>query len=69
MLFGYPRAQGAPVIKNLPADTGDIRDAGSIPGLGRSPGIGNGSPLSLHSKLHGRPAGEARLGNGEGHAR
>ena len=25
------------VIKNLPADAGDVRDAGSIPGLGRSP--------------------------------
>jgi len=35
----------APVIKNLPADTGDIRDAGSIPGLGSSPGGGHGNPL------------------------
>ena len=25
------------VIKNLPANAGDVRDAGSIPGLGRSP--------------------------------
>ena len=23
------------VVKNLPADAGDLRDAGSIPGLGR----------------------------------
>ena len=59
----------AQMVKKSPANVGDTRDAGSIPGLGRSPGIGNGSPLSLHSKLHGRPAGEARLGNGEGHAR
>ena len=28
------------VIKNLPADSGDIRDAGSITGSGRSPGGG-----------------------------
>ena len=25
------------VVKNLPANAGDIRDEGSIPGLGRSP--------------------------------
>ena len=33
------------VIKNLPANAGDIRDAGSIPGLGRSPGERPGNPL------------------------
>ena len=33
------------VVKNLPANAGDIRDAGSIPGLGRSLGVGNGTPL------------------------
>ena len=33
------------VVKNLPANAGDIRDMGSIPGLGRSPGEGNGNPL------------------------
>ena len=33
------------VVKNLPANAGDIRDMGSIPGLGRSPGGGNGNPL------------------------
>ena len=30
------------MVKNLPANAGDIRDAGSIPGLGKSPGVGNG---------------------------
>ena len=35
----------APVVKNLPASTGDIRDVGLIPGLGRSLGGGNGNPL------------------------
>ena len=34
-----------PVVKNLPANTGDIRDVGSIPGSGRSPGGGHGNPL------------------------
>ena len=33
------------MVKNLPANAGDIRDAGSIPGLGRSPGGGNDNPL------------------------
>ena len=35
----------APVVKNPPANTGDIRDVGLIPGLGRSLGGGNGNPL------------------------
>ena len=33
------------MVKNLPANAGDIRDTGSIPGSGRSPGVGNGNPL------------------------
>ena len=35
------------VVKNPPANAGDIRDTGSIPGLGRSPGGGNGNPLQF----------------------
>ena len=30
------------VVRNPPANAGDIRDAGSIPGFGRSPGEGHG---------------------------
>ena len=37
--------QTAQVVKNLPANAGDIRDAGSISGSGRSPEEGNGSSL------------------------
>ena len=33
------------VVKNMPANKGDIRDQGSVPGLGRSPGEGLGNPL------------------------
>ena len=33
------------VVKNLPANAGDIRDVGLISGLGRSPGEGKGYPL------------------------
>ena len=40
--MGFP---GGPVVKNLQANAGDVRDVDSIPGLGRSPGGGNGIPL------------------------
>ena len=33
------------MVKNPPANGGDVREAGSIPGLGRSPGGGLGNPL------------------------
>ena len=33
------------MVKNLPANAGDIRDMGSIPGSGRSPGEGKGYSL------------------------
>ena len=33
------------MVKNPPANMGDIRDTGSIPGLGRSSGGGHGNPL------------------------
>ena len=39
---GFP---GGSVVKNLPANAGDLGDMGSIPGLGRSPGGGHGDPL------------------------
>ena len=32
------------VVKNRPAQAGDVRDTGSVPGLERSPGGGNGNP-------------------------
>ena len=38
-------SQVALVVKNLPANAGDVRDVGSIPRSGRFPGVGNGSPL------------------------
>ena len=33
------------MIKNLPANAGDIRDSGSIPGSGGSPGGGNSNAI------------------------
>ena len=38
-------SQVVPVVKNPPANAGDIRDGGSIPGSGRSPGGEHGNPL------------------------
>ena len=46
------------VVKNPPANAGDIRDAGLISGLGRSPGGGNGNPLQyscLENPMDRRP--------------
>ena len=35
------------MVKNPPANAGDIRDTGSIPGSGRSLGAGNGTHASI----------------------
>ena len=37
-------SQVALVLKNLPANAGDVRDVVSFPGSGRSPGGGHGNP-------------------------
>ena len=43
--YGNRASQVALVVKNPPANAGDIRDVGAIPGSGRAPGAGNGNPL------------------------
>ena len=48
------------MVKNPPANTGDMRDASSIPGLGRSPGRGHGNILQyscLENPLTEEPGG------------
>ena len=40
-------SRGALVVKNLPANAGDMRDVGSIPGSGRSPEGG----MATHSSI------------------
>ena len=37
------------VVKNSPANAGDMRDVGSIPGSVRYPGGGHGNPLQYSS--------------------
>ena len=41
----FGASQMALVVKNLPANAGEVRDVGSVSGLGRSPGGGQGYPL------------------------
>ena len=41
----YHASQVALVVKNLPANVGDIRDMGLIPASGRSPGGGHSNSL------------------------
>ena len=36
------------MVKNTPANAGDIRDAGSIPHSGKSSGGGQGNPLQYY---------------------
>ena len=38
-------SQEARIVKNLPANEGDVREVGSIPVSGRSHGEGHGNPL------------------------
>ena len=48
------------MVKNLPANAGDMREAGSISELGRSPGGGPGNPLQdsrLEKPLDRQPVG------------
>ena len=44
-LFTRYASQMALLVKNLPANAGDLRDAGWIPGSSRSHGGGHGNPL------------------------
>ena len=45
------------VVKNPPANAGDIRDVGSIPGSGRSPGGEHGNPLQCSCLENPRDGG------------
>ena len=59
------------MVKNLPANAGDIRDKGSIPELGRSPEGRHGNPPSILAwripcteepgRLHGVTKSQTRL--------
>ena len=48
------------MVKNLPANAGDMRDMGLIPGLERSPWRRNWQPTAVF--LPGEPYGQKSLG-------
>ena len=52
--MGFP---GGSVVKNLPANAGDIGEAGSISGLGKSPAEENGNPLQYSFLENSRDRG------------
>ena len=45
------------MVKNLPANAGDLRDMGSIPESGRSPGGGHGNPFQCSCLENSRDRG------------
>ena len=50
------------VVKNPPANTGDMRVVGSIPGSGRSPGAEQSKPLQYSSSFAEKnPQGQRNL--------
>ena len=51
------------MVKNLPANAGDVRDVGSILGTGRSPGARHGNPVqySCLENPMDRGAGQATV--------
>ena len=69
------------MVKNLPANSGDVKDTGSVPGLGRSPGEGHVSPLQYSclknpmdreawwATIHGVTKSQTRLKRLSTHAR
>ena len=48
------------MVKNPPANAGDMRDAGSVPGWGRSPGGGDGNPLQYSCLENSMDRGASR---------
>ena len=54
------------MVKNLPANAGDMRDGGSIPELRRSWGGGYGNPLQyscLENPMNRKPGGLQTMGS------
>ena len=58
-LYWSHASQVVVVVKNLPANEGDVRVAGSVPGSERSPRRGHGNPL--HDNLPGGSHGQRSL--------
>jgi len=50
------------VVKNPPANVGDIRDAGLMSGLGRSPRVGSGNRLQYSCLENSMDRGDWQAG-------
>ena len=50
------------VVKNSPANEGDVNNMGAIPGLGRSPGIGHDNPLQYFCLENSMDRGASLVG-------
>ena len=48
------------MVKNPPANTGDMRDTGSVPGSGRAPGEGSGYPVQYSCLVNSMDRGALR---------
>ena len=57
LLVGQRASQVALVVKNSPANAGDLRDAGLIPGMGRSPESRQPTPEFLPGDSWNEPGG------------
>ena len=56
------------MVKNSPANAGDVKEVGSVPGLGRSPGGGDGNPLQhpcLENPMNREAWHDTEPGSGE----
>ena len=56
----YASTQVVLMVKNPPANAGDMRDAGVILGLGKTPGEGSGNPLQYPCLDHSMDRGAWR---------
>ena len=58
----FGASQAVLVVKNPPANAGDLRDLGSIPGSGKSPGKGHSNPCPGESHAQRSLAGYSTWG-------
>ena len=53
------------MVRNMPANAGDVRDVSSIPGSGRLPGGGHGNPLQYSCPVDREPGSLQSMGHKE----
>ena len=63
IIYIYWASQEVLVVKNWPANAGNIRDVGSVAGLERSQGGGNGNPQRTKEPDRLQSMGSQRVGH------